>query len=87
MIPGNHDNRAAMLETFHECCQADRWPIGPGAAVIDEPAVSFSASVPAADGREWRLLGLDSGGVGGAPALAPSQLRRENMPHTITTTT
>jgi len=79
IIPSNHDRRAPLLEAWPECRsdpQADR-------SASADPDVSFYASVPSADGEEWRLVGLDSGGrsfllpeeARSGPTLAPSQLQ------------
>ena len=73
-VPGNHDNRKVMLQQFPESCEADG-----AAGTEEEPGLFFASSVFAADGTEWRLVGLDSGAISGSglqPQLEAQQLLR-----------
>ena len=81
VIPGNHDRRDPLLAAFPEC-MSDVARAGEGERLGD-PDVSFAVTVTSG-GKEWRLVGLDSGGrsfllpgeTRAAPTLSPAQLQR-----------
>lgn len=68
LIPGNHDNRAAMREVFPEIIPPAA-PVPPSSPA-GEPPITFSLAAGA-----WRLIGLDSHIPGRLPGrLEPPQL-------------